>query len=86
MNKNFEAGFNRRCEELEKTALAGPLIRAGWSALKGVGGAIARNPMKSLGIGLTAMEIGGGATQGARAAARGANTRTFNVSPVTGTM
>lgn len=72
-------------DELVKEALIGTLgakaVGYGASLLKGVGGAVMRNPGKTLAGGLTALELGSGASAGARVAAKGKGVGTFIAGP-----
>lgn len=72
-------------DSLVKEALIGQLgakaVGYGASLLKGVGGAVVRNPGKTLAAGLTALELGSGAANGARAAAKGKGVGTFMAGP-----
>ena len=54
MQDNFWNGFEKKAF---LGALGAKAVGYGAKALKSVGGAVARNPMKSIGAGLTALEL-----------------------------
>jgi acyl CoA:acetate/3-ketoacid CoA transferase alpha subunit len=80
MKKLFDLAAERH-EEIAKHAIAGALLSGLGRGTMGVAKTVIKNPVKSGMTGLTALEMGAGASSGARMAAQGKNVGTFLTTP-----